>query len=180
MGGVEVGFRIFVRKFLLIKNTERMMKFKFLRKLLLISLVAMTFGIGFSACGDDDDNDKEEAVNSTLIVGSWKLTGYEGWSKTNGELDWESNSVSDSEIFSMKFNSDKSGEMELYQGLIKDYEYVLNGSELVIYDSYDGHDSYDTYKVSLLTETTLVLEYYSAPTEHNPYEVYEKMTFTRN
>ena len=150
-----------------------MMKFKFLRKLLLISLVAMTFGIAFSACGDDD---KEEVVNSASIVGSWKLTGYEGWSKTNGELDWESNDLEDSEVFGIKFNSDKSGEMELYQGLTADFEYVLNGSELVM-QANDGGE--DTYKVSLLTATTLELEYYSAPTTHNPYEDYEKMTFTR-
>lgn len=173
MGGGKSDIYYLCADILLIINTEQMMKFKFLRKLLLISLVAMTFGIAFSACGDDD---KEEVVNSASIVGSWKLTGYEGWSKTNGELDWESNDLEDSEVFGIKFNSDKSGEMELYQGLTADFEYVLNGSELVMRANDGGED---TYKVSLLTATTLELEYYSAPTTHNPYEDYEKMTFTR-
>lgn len=150
-----------------------MKKFK---NYLLLCLLTLSLGFAFTACGDDDDDPSYDAA---ALVGTWKLTAYQGWEKENGKIKWEGSSLSDSDTEKLEFKNDGTGKTYISGGSQAAFKYSVQGNQLVITDLYD---EVAKATILVLNDNTLVVESYEKYLDDDDdtvYEYYEKMTFSR-
>ena len=144
-----------------------MIALKNFQKLFWICILTITFGIAFPACGDDDGNVDE--VNSASIIGKWKLTEHEDWTRVDGVFTLVSDKLEDSEIVAFKFNYDNTGVITYDPNGPRDMEYIIDENQIIITE-----DSFSTIlKIIRLNATTLFVEWH-----YNDNNIC-KMTFTR-
>ena len=133
----------------------------FMKKFLLCLTLAVSV-CGFSACGNDDDNDG--VGNAENLYGYWTLV-KEVWYE-DGEVDFDIYQPGETILC---FKEDGTGYMreEVWS---EDFEYMLSGNQLTIL-LVDDEEFFRT-KVSSLSATELVLVSEGYDGEYYKYEDY--------
>lgn len=141
-----------------------MRNFKFLSLLMFVVL-----SVGFTACGDDDDDE----ISADNLVGTWELYWSAGYEKYNGEEDRWDEAVDESDKFRMTFNSDGTG---VEDDDNQSFNWKLDGKKLTI----TGGGESQTVTLVKMSSSELVVESSEKGTDNGkPYEFYDKLTFKR-
>jgi hypothetical protein len=149
------------------------------------SIIAMMAVIMMSlaACGDDDG-----VGSKAKLIGTWRQLSYEEWGTINGKLDYEETKDYTTgdyvkyytfyEDGTLKATSISNGRKSESNGTwdIKNGKFYWSN-----YGDFDYNDLDDIYKISKLTNTTLIIEYgpYTDYSDGDKYVDYEKYTFER-
>ena len=96
-------------------------------------MLALTFALGFTACGDDDDDDTPS--DSQSIVGKWKCT-HDAY----GDL-WD-------DPYYIIFKSDGTGYEYFEDEDVWRFEYVATSTKLTLYYDDDSTPDILTYSIT--------------------------------
>lgn len=112
--------------------------------------VAVLSAVGFTACGDDDD----DVPSDSGIVGKWKLINIKGYETGVNIHQWDQDVDSDKEW--MEFCKDGSWTITEYEAKYSG-TWNLSGNQLTIKEYEDGELITDVATVMVLNATTLVV-----------------------
>lgn len=122
-----------------------------------LSCMMVALCIGFTSCGDDDDEGIAGDAN-TLIIGTWESTWIKGWEKYKEDGKWVTDKYD--EAYTEESYTFKSGGKgthkdmaDNYEGSSTDFTWTVSGNKLkiVIY----GYT--EEYTIKTLNETTAVI-----------------------
>lgn len=110
----------------------------------LLFVLAFFATIAFIGCSDDDNDDK---IITSQIVGKWQLTRVVGYELYDGHKDeWDEDSTADNEI--MVFNADGTGVMMDNEGDTDVFSYSFFEDILVITDDEQDKTSFTITKLT--------------------------------
>ena len=119
-------------------------------KYFVLLAVAILSSIAFTACGDDDDDND---VSDSKIVGTWKHEYSKSVYKENGKVVEEYEDTWNTYKMTWEFNS--TGTLFMNEEGDKEwYNYTYSGKKLTVFD----HEGYTEYTVKKLTGNTLIIE----------------------
>lgn len=125
--------------------------------------------VGFTACGDDDDDD---GVSADKLVGTWELYWNAGYQKSNGEEDRWDEAVTEADKEKITFKADGTGVNDDNESCT----WKLDGKKLTITS---GGES-ETVTLLKLNSAELIVEYFEKGTdEDGTYEYYDKFTYKK-